>query len=134
MSRRGYTLPKILAERTLPQLQAHVVAKPEDSLYWGPDQRHAGGLPGADRARLTAAYRAAIESKIVPAYRKLHDYMRDEYLPKCARRRTGMEGLPDGKDWYAYNVRRITTTDYTPAQIHQIGLDEVQAHPRRDGE
>ena len=37
-----------------------------------------------------------------------------------------MEGLPDGKAWYAYNVKRITTTDYTPEQIHQIGLDEVK--------
>jgi uncharacterized protein (DUF885 family) len=37
-----------------------------------------------------------------------------------------MEGLPDGRAWYAYNLKRITTTDYTPAQIHQIGLDEVK--------
>ena len=37
-----------------------------------------------------------------------------------------MEGLPNGKAWYAYNVKRITTTDYTPEQIHQIGLDEVK--------
>lgn len=123
--RRGYVLPKILAERTLPQLQAHVVVKPEDSLYWGPIKSMPQDFPAADRERLTAAYRAAIESKIVPSYRKLHDYMRDEYLPK-ARATDGMAGLPDGKDWYAYNVRRITTTAYTPAQIHQIGLDEVK--------
>ena len=61
----------------------------------------------------------------MPSYRKLHDFMRDEYLPK-ARTSVGLDGLPDGKDWYAYNVRDITTTDYTPAQIHQIGLDEVE--------
>jgi uncharacterized protein (DUF885 family) len=122
---RGYVLPKILAERTLPQLQAHVVAQPEDSLYWGPIRNMPAAFPAADRERLTAAYRAAIASKIVPAYRRLHDYMRDEYLPRT-RATDGMEGLPDGKDWYAYNVRRITTTDYTPAQIHQIGLDEVR--------
>ena len=123
--RRGYVLPKILAERTLPQLQAHVVAKPEDSLYWGPIKGMPADFPAAERARLAAAYRGAIESKIVPAYRKLHDYLRDEYLPKTLST-DGMAGLPDGKDWYAYNIRRITTTDYTPAQIHQIGLDEVQ--------
>jgi len=122
---RGYTLPRILAERTLPQLQAHVVAKPEDSLYWGPIRNLPADFPAADRERLTQAYRAAIETKVVPTYRKLHAFMRDEYLPKC-RTTAGMEALPDGKAWYAYNVRSVTTTNYTPEQIHQIGLDEVR--------
>jgi len=123
--KRGYTLPKILAERTLPQLQAHVVPKAEDSLYWGPITNMPADFSAADRERLAQAYRAAIETKVVPSYRKLHDFMRDEYVPK-ARLSHGMEGLPDGKAWYAYNVKRITTTDYTPEQIHQIGLDEVK--------
>ena len=124
-TKRGYTLPKILAERTLPQLQAHIVPKAEDSLYWGPITNMPADFPPADRERLAQAYRAAIETKVVPSYRKLHGFMRDEYVPK-ARLSHGMEGLPDGKAWYAYNVKRITTTDYTPEQIHQIGLDEVK--------
>jgi uncharacterized protein (DUF885 family) len=123
--KRGYTLPRLLAERTLPQLQAQVVAKPEDSLFWGPIRNLPADFSAADKARLTQAYRAAIETKVVPTYRKLHDFMRDEYVPK-ARTSHGMQGLPDGEAWYAYNVRRVTTTDYTPAQIHQIGLDEVK--------
>jgi uncharacterized protein (DUF885 family) len=122
---RGYTLPKVLAERTLPQLQAHIVPKAEDSLYWGPITNMPADFPPADRERLAQAYRAAIEAKVVPSYRKLHGFMRDEYVPK-ARLSHGMAGLPDGKTWYAYNVKRITTTDYTPEQIHQIGLDEVK--------
>jgi uncharacterized protein (DUF885 family) len=130
---RGYTLPKVLVEKTLPQLQAHVVAQPEDSLYWGPITNLPADFPAADRERLTAAYRAAIETKVVPTYRKLHDFMRDEYLPK-ARTTHGMDALPDGKAWYAYNVKRVTTTDYTPEQIHQIGLDEVaRIHKAMDG-
>jgi len=123
--KRGYTLPKVLAERTLPQLEAHIVASPEDSLYWGPIAKMPADFSAADRERLTRAYRAAIETKVVPSYRKLRDYMRDEYLPKT-RLSDGMDGLPNGKAWYAYNVKRITTTDYTPEQIHQIGLDEVK--------
>ena len=130
---RGYTLPKVLVEKTLPQLQAHVVAKPGDSLYWGPITNLPADFSAADRERLTAAYRTAIETKVVPTYRKLHDFMRDEYLPK-ARATHGMDALPDGKDWYAYNVKRVTTTDYTPEQIHQIGLDEVaRIHKAMDG-
>ena len=121
---RGYTLPQVLAERVLPQLDAHIVARPEDSLYWGPVRNLPADFSTADRERLTAAYRAAIETKIVPSYRKLRDFMRDDYLPKC-RTSVGLDALPDGKAWYEYRVREITTTNYTPAQIHEIGLREV---------
>ncbi len=131
--KRGYTLPKVLAERTLPQLAAHIVTRPEESLYWGPIAKIPADFSTADRERLTKAYREAIETRVVPTYRKLHDYMRDDYLPKT-RLSDGMDGLPNGKAWYAYNVRRITTTDYTPEQIHQIGLDEVKRiHGQMEG-
>jgi len=122
---KGYTLPRVLAERVLPQLDAQLVAKAEDSLYWGPIRNMPADFPAADRERLTAAYRTAIETRLVPSYRKLRDYMRDDYLPQC-RRTDGMQGLPDGKAWYEYRVSEITTTDYTPAQIHDIGLREVE--------
>ena len=122
---KGYTLPRVLTERILPQLEAHVVAAPEDSIYYGPVRDMPTGFAAADRERLTAAYRAAITGKVVPSYRKLLGYMRDEYLPKC-RTTVGLDALPDGAAWYAYNVRTITTTDYTPAQIHEIGLAEVE--------
>jgi uncharacterized protein (DUF885 family) len=122
---KGYTLPRVLAERVLPQLDAQIAARPEDSLYWGPVRRMPADFPAAERERLTAAYRAAIETRIVPSYRKLRDYMRDEYLPKC-RASVGLDALPDGKAWYEYRVREITTTNYTPAQIHEIGLREVE--------
>ena len=122
---KGYTLPRVLTERILPQLEAHVVAAPEDSIYYGPVRDMPTGFAAADRERLTAAYRAAITGKVIPSYRKLLGYMRDEYLPKC-RTTVGLDALPDGAAWYAYNVRTITTTDYTPAQIHEIGLAEVE--------
>jgi uncharacterized protein (DUF885 family) len=122
---KGYTLPRVLGERVLPQLEAHVVARPEDSLYWGPVRDMPADFSAADRERLTAAYRAAIETKVVPSYRRLHDFMRDEYVPK-SRSSVGLDALPDGKAWYEYNVRDVTTTEYTPARIHEIGLREVE--------
>ena len=122
---KGYVLPRVLVERTLPQLGAQVVERPEDSTYWGPIARLPESFTPAERERLTAAYRAAIAGQIVPSYRRLHDFMRDEYLPK-ARTSVGLDALPDGKAWYEYNVRNITTTGYTPAEIHAIGLREVE--------
>jgi uncharacterized protein (DUF885 family) len=121
---KGYTQPRILMERTLPQLEAQVVDDPEKSLFWGPIRNMPADFPAADRARLTSAYRDAIRDKIVPAYRSLHEFIKTEYLPKC-RTTVGLDALPNGAAWYAYNVRTITTTDYTPARIHEIGLAEV---------
>jgi uncharacterized protein (DUF885 family) len=121
---KGYTLPRVLAERVLPQLESQVVARPEDSSFWGPIRTMPQDFAPADRERLTAAYRSMIETKIFPTYRRLHDFMRDDYLPKC-RDTVGLGALPDGEAWYAYNVRKITTTDYTPGQIHSKGLAEV---------
>ena len=122
---KGYVLPRVLVERTLPQLAAQVIEKPEDSLYWGPIAKMPESFTAAEREKLTAGYRAAIAGKIVPSYRRLHDFMRDEYLPK-ARTSVGLDALPDGKAWYEYNVRNVTTTGYTPAEIHAIGLREVE--------
>lgn len=121
---RGYVQPKVLMERTLPQLAAHVLEDPEQSIFWGPIRAFPQAIGPAERERLSAAWRTAISERLVPAYRRLHDFVRDEYLPKC-RDTVGLSALPDGRDWYAYRVRLMTTTDLTPEQIHEIGLAEV---------
>jgi uncharacterized protein (DUF885 family) len=77
-----------------------------------------------ERERLTAAYDQAIGLQIVPAYRRLHAFIRDEYLPKT-RATVGIASLPNGDEWYAYLVRLQTTTDLAPAEIHEIGRKEV---------
>ena len=81
-------------------------------------------FPAAERERLTAAYRETIERQLLPAYRELREFVATRYLP-ATRASAGMGALPDGAAWYAYNARQSTTTDLTPEQIHQIGLDEV---------
>jgi uncharacterized protein (DUF885 family) len=121
---QGVVQPRVLMERTLPQLDAQVPATPEESVFWGPIKNLPASFDAATKERLTAAFRGAVTGKLFPAYRKLAAFVRDEYLPKC-RDTVGLSALPDGEAWYAYNVRNITTTALTPAQIHQIGLDEV---------
>jgi uncharacterized protein (DUF885 family) len=121
---RGIVQPRVLMERVLPQLTAHVVTDPTRSLFWGPVANMPAGIAPAERERLTAAYTAAIRDRVVPAYRRLHDFVRDEYLPRT-RTTVGLGALPDGQTWYQHQVRTVTTTDLTPAQIHRIGLEEV---------
>src|SRR3546814_2277886 len=60
----------------------------------------------------------------MPAYQRLRAFIASDYLPAC-RDTVSLSALPDGEAWYAFNVKQQTTTDLSPAQIHQIGLDEV---------
>jgi uncharacterized protein (DUF885 family) len=73
------------------------------------------------RSRASAAY----EEGIVPALRRLHRFLVQEYVPG-AREPIAATTLPEGEAWYAYDVRRSTTTSLSPREIHDIGLQEVE--------
>jgi len=120
----GVVQPKALMVKVVPQYDAIIKDKPEDSLFWGPIANMPKDFGAADKARLTDAYRAMIGQQMMPAFRKLRDFIANDYLPKT-RDSVGLNQLPNGDAWYAFRVRATTTTDLTPAQIHQIGLDEV---------
>ena len=123
--REGVVQPTALMEKVLPQLDAIIKERAEDTLFWMPVKNMPDDIPAAERERITAEYRAMIEGELMPAYRELRAFVADEYMP-ATRDSSGMAALPNGEAWYAYNARSSTTTDLTPAQIHQIGLDEVE--------
>ncbi len=120
----GVVQPRALMEKVIPQLDALIKPKAEDTLFWGPVQKMPAAFAPGDKQRFAGEYRALIEGELMPAYRRLRAFIAEEYLP-ATRASAGMQGLPDGEAWYAYNARQSTTTDLTPTQIHQIGLDEV---------
>ncbi len=120
----GIVQPRILIERTIPQLDALIADDVEKSLFYRPLQNFPDAVTEAERQRLSGAYRTTIANRLNPAYRKLRDFLRDEYLPKT-RSTVGMAHLPNGRAWYESLVRSTTTTDLTPEEIHQIGLSEV---------
>ncbi|HRX89238.1 MAG TPA: DUF885 family protein [Steroidobacteraceae bacterium] len=121
---QGVVQPRVLMVKVLPQLDALIVDEPEKSVFWGPIDMLPEGFSAADRVRLTAAYRALVSDVLMPSYRKLRAFIADEYLPRT-RATVGLDALPNGQAWYAYQVRDNTTTNLTPAEIHVIGLAEV---------
>ena len=120
----GVVQPRVLMQKVIPQLDALIKDKPEDTLFWRPIANLPADLPAAEKERLTAAYRALIAEQLMPAYRELRRFVAEEYLPKT-RDTVAISALPDGEAWYAYLAKVQTTTDLTPAQIHDIGLGEV---------
>ncbi len=127
---RGIVLPRVLAEQVVPQLDELAADTPEKSAFWKPIANMPASVPAPDRERLTQIYREAIRERVLPAYRRLRDFFRDEYLAKT-RETIGYSALPDGDKWYAYRARAFTTTDTSVEEIHQLGLREVA---RLDGE
>ncbi len=120
----GVVQPRVLIERTLPQLKAHMVDDVSVSIFHKPLAQFPESFSATDKERLTEAYQKAIAEQFVPAYTKLHDYLRDTYLP-ATRTEVGLGHQPNGKKWYNTKVREHTTTDLTADEIHQIGLQQV---------
>lgn len=121
----GVVLPKFIVERMLPQLHAHLGIAPERTQFWHPIETLPATVSGADRERLTAAYRQKIATVIQPAYQRLYDYLSRDYLPR-ARESVGLGQIPGGKALYDYYVRFHTTTNMSARQIHAIGVAEVE--------
>ncbi|MBS0212414.1 MAG: DUF885 domain-containing protein [Proteobacteria bacterium] len=122
--KEGIVQPKVLMVKVIPQLDAVIKGKPEATEFWDPIKNMPKDFSAADKARLTAAYRHLIADQLMPSFHRLRDYIANDYM-QHTRSSVGMSALPDGKAWYAYDVRTQTTTDETPEQIHAIGLSEV---------
>ena len=122
--RQGVTQPRILMEKLVPQVDVHIVQDVTESNFYKPVANMPEEFSDVDRARLTTAYERKIRETIIPAYQRISNFLGDEYIAS-ARETVGLHAQPNGAEWYAYMVRLRTTTDMTPDEIHQIGLDEV---------
>jgi len=120
----GIVFPKALVVKMIPQMQGMIVTDPAKSLFYGPINLMPKEFSANDKARLTAAYSNAILTVIVPTYKKLGDFLQNEYLPK-ARATSGLSSIPEGTKMYTYLVRQQTTTNKSPEEIYQTGLNEV---------
>jgi uncharacterized protein (DUF885 family) len=113
--------------------QSHVVADPQQSVFFAPFRSFPSAVADADRARLADAGRRAIDAAVVPAYRSLAGFLRGDYAAK-ARASVGASELPNGRRYYEHLVRYYTTLQLTPQQIHETGLAEVaRIHDEMEG-
>jgi uncharacterized protein (DUF885 family) len=122
--RRGYTLPRPVIVRTLPLLAALGADSPAN-VFYRPLRSIPPTVPDAERRRLADGITAAVRDEILPAYRRLHDFLRDEYLPRT-RQTAGLSALPLGQAWYAFLIRRETASKLSPADIHALGVAETE--------
>jgi len=116
--------PKYLLEKVLVQVNALLAQKPDDSPFARPLKKFPAGISTADQTRIHDEVLAAITKQVYPAYQRFAKFLQAQYIP-AGRTEPGVWSLPDGDRYYAFRVKQSTTTELTPAQIHQIGMDEV---------
>jgi uncharacterized protein (DUF885 family) len=122
---RGMTIPRAVLDGYDSTISAHVVDDPAKSVFWEPFAKFPSTVPAAEHERLRTAGREAVVQGAIAGYRDFLDFYRKEYLPK-ARTTIGASELPNGRAYYAQQIRQFTTLDLSPEEIHKIGLTEVK--------
>jgi uncharacterized protein (DUF885 family) len=121
---RGFDVPRATLTGRDQSVATFIVDGAEKSSFYKPFESFPSNISAADQQALRAEAKAAIQQSVMPAYRKLLSFIRDDYIPHT-RTTISAHDLPDGDAFYRAQVREFTTTDLTPEQIHQIGLQEV---------
>lgn len=121
----GVTPPRVVLRDVPDQVRNQIVDDPLASPLLRPFGRFPVAVAEADRDRLRREAARIYTERVRPAFERLLRYLTGEYIPR-ARESVGLGALPDGAAWYAYRVRRYTTTDLDPERIHQLGLAEVK--------
>lgn len=117
--------PRFLLEKATEQVKQLASQKPEDSPLALPLKKFPNSVPAAEQERIRKEMLSVLSKQVLPAYHRFARYLEVSYTP-AGRTEPGISALPDGARYYKYLVRTTTTTDLTPDQIHQIGLDEVK--------
>ncbi|MGA3160995.1 MAG: DUF885 domain-containing protein [Terracidiphilus sp.] len=117
--------PRYLLEKALEQVKLLANQKPEDSPLAAPLKKFPAAVKPAEQERIRTEMLDAIGKEVLPAYLRFARFLEVSYVP-AGRAEPGAWALPDGAKYYAYQIRRETTTNLTAEQIHQIGLDEVK--------
>lgn len=120
----GVVQPKLVVQNVIDQLDLQLKDGVEGSTFLGPIRAFPANFSDADKARLSAATTAAVHDDIFPAYTRLRDFLKNEYLP-AAREKVGLSAMPGGLKLYTFLIEQNTTLPLTPDYVHNLGLSEV---------
>lgn len=118
-------LPEVIMQRIPAQIDRQITSSADESLFYKPFKRFPASIPIADQERLMKDALAAIASNVIPSYRNFKKFFTEEYLP-ASYKEVGAWQMPEGATMYAFLVRKYTTTNTTPQEVHARGLGEVK--------
>ena len=116
--------PRFLLEKVAAQAQEIASQTAEGTPFAKPVAKFPSGISANDQKRLRSAVLEAINSEILPSYKRFATFVSNDYAPH-GRVDPGVWALPDGAARYRFEIRRLTTTDLAPEEIHQLGLKQI---------
>ena len=122
--RTGFTQPRVILEGRDKPIKAQLVKGAANSPFFSPFMQLPDHLEETSESKLISEAKFIIEQGVIPAYQKLYDFYHGEYMP-AARDEVGASALPEGKAFYQAQINHYATVDMSPAEIHDIGLQEV---------
>ncbi|HXI88090.1 MAG TPA: DUF885 domain-containing protein [Parvularculaceae bacterium] len=121
----GFAQPKEIMAGIMPSFEAQVTATPEEHPLYAPFKDLPDSIPAKTQEALRKAGADVLRNDVIPAYARLLDFMKNEYVPK-AQDHVGADYLPDGKAYYAALIHYYTNRDdLTADAVHKLGLKEV---------
>jgi uncharacterized protein (DUF885 family) len=86
--------------------------------------KRAKGLDAAEQSEFTRQAAEAVKNRVYPAYVRMTAALESQ-RPAATNQAAGVGRLPDGAAYYVAALKQMTTTDYTPEQVHALGLSEA---------
>ncbi|KPZ74956.1 hypothetical protein AN394_00136 [Pseudoalteromonas sp. P1-26] len=120
----GLTQPKAVLEGYPDSITAYIVDDATQSEFYKPFLNNTAGLSDSEFAALQKQAQTIIKEQVIPAYQGYLTFFNNEYQPG-ARTDIGISSTPNGKAFYENRAKYYTTTDMTPKEIHELGLQEV---------
>jgi uncharacterized protein (DUF885 family) len=122
--KQGITQPRVILDGRDQPIKAQLVGQAEESPFYQPFMDLPESIVGGEKAELLATAQKVVFEDVIPAFQQLYDFFHNEYLPG-ARTSLGASQLPDGKRYYQAKIRRFTTVDMSPQEIHDLGREQV---------
>ena len=122
----GYTQPKLVTRGVIAQISAIINSDIENHPYLKVFKNADESLMSSnEKTDLINRAKTLISNEINPSYKRLHDFLKNEYL-STSRDSIGISDVPNGSKWYEVLSNYHTTTDLSPDEIHDIGLSEIK--------
>ena len=122
--KEGYVLPKSLIKKVIPQFKVLAETKTEDHLFNTPFKNIPKDFDAADITKIETESYNILSSKLIPSFKSLYSFLSNEYL-NAGLDASGIDAIPDGKEYYDHAIKNYTTTTMTADEIHELGLKEV---------
>ncbi|CAL2103288.1 conserved protein of unknown function [Tenacibaculum sp. 190130A14a] len=120
----GFVLPKSLIKKVIPQFEVLANTQLTDHLFYSPIKNFPADFSNEEKEKLTKDYTIILNDKLIPSFKSIFEFLKTDYLA-AGRDDSGVDGVPNGKEYYQHAIKNYTTTNMTADEIHELGLKEV---------